>query len=358
MKKILILIGVVVFAGAVWFATGNNISAEAPVVKSKKVKKPPLVTVKSALTQEIHNTIRLTGVIEPTKVARMASSAEGPIIHCSVREGDIVTKGQTLVMVGRKQAAVADVTAANNELTKQENEFNSIKKLVKSGAVPGDQLDIARANMEKAKAALATAEIQVADYSIVAPWDGIILKVLVAEGNYVAPRTTLIELFSPNSLVLRFAVPETSSGHIRKGLPLKVSIDAFPEQLFHSEITRVYPELDRTTRTLTVEASVLDVPKLVPGMFVRIRLPMSRAKDAVVIPESGVLVNARGDTIIFVFKDGKVQSRKVKTGIEQGHLIQIVQGLKTGEQVVVSGNEHLKNHASVRVMDSATERGK
>jgi membrane fusion protein (multidrug efflux system) len=297
-------------------------------------------------------------VIEPTKVAKMASSAEGPIIHCSVREGDRVTKGQTLVMVGRKQAAVADVSAAHNELTKQENEFNSIQKLVQSGAVSGDQLDIAKADLEKAKAALTTAEIQVADYSIVAPWDGIISKVWVAEGNYVAPRTTIIELFCPQSLVLRFAVPETSSGHIQKGLRMKVSLDAFPGQAFTSKIIRVYPELDRTTRTLTVEADILDVPKLVPGMFVRIQLPMLSIPDAIVIPESSVLVNAKGDTIIFVFKDGKVHSRKVKTGIEQGHLIQIMQGVKSNEKVVVSGHEHLKNGASVRVLSSGVESGK
>ena len=349
------LIGIVIFSGTVWFAAGYHQHPAVPVAQKSKGKKPPLVTVKPALKQDIVNIIHLTGVIEPTKVAIMASSAEGPSVECSVREGDRVTKGQTLILVGRKQGAIADVAAAREDLHKQQDEFARIQQLVRSGAVPGDQRNIARADLEKARAVLAAAETQFADYKIVAPWDGVVSKVWVAEGNYVAPRTKLVEMFSPKSLVLRFAVPEANSGQIHKGLSFAVSIDAYPGQKFQSRIVRVYPELDRQTRTLTVEAAIVAVPQLIPGMFVRINLPTKQAHEAVVVPENAVLVNARGENIIFVLKDGKVRSRTVKTGIEQRHLIQILEGLKPGESVVVSGNEHLKNGTSVRLPGSAKD---
>lgn len=352
MKRILILfivLVVIIGGGALWLALDGRKASQAPDSQAGKDKKPPLVAVKLAMKQDMESVIRLTGVIEPTKVAVMASPAEGPVVGCFVREGDIVAKNQALVLVGRKHGVDAAVTAALEELNKQKDEFDRIRRLVEGGAVPGDQLDIAKANLEKARALLAAAETQASDYNITAPWDGIVFKVWIAECNYVAPRAKLVEIFSPDSLVLRFAVPEANSGQVRKGTPLAVRIDAYAGQVFQGEVIRVYPELDRATRTRTVEADISGGPALVPGMFARIVLTTAAVRDATAVPVSSVLANPKGESIVFVLKDGKVRLRRVKTGIEGDGLIQILEGVIPGQQVVTAGNETLKDGADVRL---------
>jgi len=338
-----------VLAVVAWSAGCDRKGGGTPDAAATPQKKPPLVKVVPATQQDVARVIQLTGTVEPTKVARMASPAEGPIVKCSVREGDLVTKGQMLVQVGRSGAAVAAVTAAREELSKQAGEFDRIKQLVERGAVASDQLDIAKANLEKARAAVVAAETQVGDYNIEAPWNGVVSRVLIAEGDYVAPRSTLVELFDPESLVLRFAVPEAHSAHVQTGAALAVTIDAYADRKFAGTVVRVYPELDRATRTRTVEAAIAGDVKLVPGMFARIDVTTEVARGAITVPEGAVLINAKGESILFVVKDGAAQLRKVKTGIEGRGRVQIVAGVAAGEQVVVAGNEGLKDGEQVRL---------
>jgi membrane fusion protein (multidrug efflux system) len=319
-------------------------------------KKLPLVVVKPALVKDIKDSIYLTGTIEPTKVAVMASPAEGPIVKCFVREGDIVSRDQVLVMVGRRHAAEATVLAAREELNKQADEFERIKKLVEGGAISGDQLDIAKTNLEKAKAALASAEMQEGDYSIRAPWDGIISKVWIAEGNYVAPRSNLVEIFAPESMILRIEVPEAKSGHVKKGTPLTALIDAHPGRVFHGKISRVYPQLDTRLRTRSVEATLDELDDLIPGMFTRVQITLNMVSNAITVPSDALLFQQDGKKIIFTTKDGKAFRRVVTTGIEEAGNIQIISGIDPGDYVVVSGQEKLKDGVDIRLSGMPSEK--
>ena len=177
----------------------------------------------------------------------------------------MVKRGQRLITIGRSGAAAAQVTAAAESLKEQEAELNRVKILVQSGAIPGSQLDSARAKFEGARALLAKARESAGDYSVEAPWDGVISKVLVKDGDFVAPRTPLVEMYDPASLVIRFAVPEAQATEVFKGMPLNVHLDAHPNKDFQGKISRVYPDLDTKSRTRTVEAE-LDYPlALIPG---------------------------------------------------------------------------------------------
>jgi len=336
-----------VVAGAILIVSREAVKDDSTA--TKKEGSSPLVVVEVAKRQDISRAVDLTGSIVATKVARMASPAEGPIVHCEVREGDRVKRGAIVVRVGRRQAAEAAVAAARQELKKQAEELGRIRQLVENGAIAAEQLDAAEANYKKAEAQLAAAEVGTTDYEITAPWDGIVSKVSIAEGNYVAPRAELIEIFDPQSLALRFAVAEEDAARIQIGTPLQVSLDAFPGKSFEANISRLYGELDPTTRTRLVEAKLKDGPELAPGMFARVRLVLDTARDATVVPLSAILVQPGGEAIAFVVENGKAFRRNVVTGIEQEHEVQVLEGIAPGETVVVAGNEALKNDITVRL---------
>jgi membrane fusion protein (multidrug efflux system) len=338
-----VIIGILALMG-VWKFLGQEKAGEA----TKQQKPLPLVAVQDVKTMVMSRTIELTGSVTATQIARLASPGEGPVQNCRIREGDHAKRGQCLITIGRSGAAAAQVTAAAESLKEQEAELNRVKILVQSGAIPGSQLDSARAKYEGARAQLSKAKESIGDYCINTPWDGVVSKVLVKDGDFVAPRAPLVEIYDPGSLVIRFAVPEAQSTEVFKGMPVQVHLDAHPEKDLQGKISRVYPDLDTKSRTRTVEA-VLDYPiALIPGMFARLKLPLQTVADATVVPREAVLVTPGGERIAFVIRDGKALRRKLETGIEGEGRVQITTGLQPGEKVVVAGNEKLRDGMEVK----------
>jgi RND family efflux transporter MFP subunit len=340
-----VIIGILVLMG-VWKFLGQEKAGEAA-----KLQKPlPMVSVQEVKTMAISRTVELTGSVTASQIARLASPGEGPVLNCRIREGDQVKRGQRLLAIGRSGAAAAQVTAAGESLKEQQAELNRTKILVQSGAIPGSQLDSARAKFEGARALLAKARENVGDYSVETPWDGVVSKVLVKDGDFVAPRAALVEMYDPGSLVIRFAVPEAQATEVFKGMPVNVHLDAYPDKDFQGKITRVYPDLDTKSRTRTVEA-VLDYPiALIPGMFARLKLPLHTVADATVVPREAVIVTPGGERIAFVIKEGKAWRRKLETGIEGEGRVQIITGLQPGEKVVAAGNEKLRDGMKVKAL--------
>lgn len=353
--------------GILQFQSGYGGQAPAEGQPKPAVKEPPTeagkapgkmmptVKVETVQTGELAKTMDLTGSIVPTRIAKLASPAEGPVEvcvngDCKVREGDRVKTGQKLFQIGRNQAVEAQLASARQALQEQVTDLQRTEQLARAGAIPGSQVDTARSRYENAKAQLAKSLESHTDYSVKAPWDGIVAKIRVTEGEYVAPRAVLAEIFDPKSLVVQFAVPEARSTEVGLGMTVLLELDAHPGKTFQAEITRVYPSLDEKMRTRTIEATLSDKVELLPGMFARVRVVVARIADAVTIPTEAVAIAPSGQKKVYVIDDGKVASRTVATGIEDGRRVQIIAGLRAGDKVVVAGNENLKEGATVKVI--------
>jgi membrane fusion protein (multidrug efflux system) len=345
----IILILLILAAFFAWKYFGQTKPPETAPVKSL-----PSVSVAPATSASISRTIALDGTVEAVRIARMSSPAEGPIINCGtpVREGDFVKRGQRLVCIGRDKTINAQLTAAKADLVREKSEMDRVKKLVENGAIPGDQLEIAQARYENVKAQVARIEESRTDYLIGSPWNGVVSKVMVVEGDFVPPRTPLVEIFDPASLVVRFAIPESESQnvHLGNGHTISVTLDAYPGKTFPGRIIRIYPKLDPSTRTRLIEASLGKDVSLTPGLFARIKMKVETHENAVLVPAEAVLVNAKGERVAFVVQEGKAFARKVMTGIEAEGRIEILNGVKPGESVVVAGNEKLKDGTTVKLL--------
>ena len=342
----LIVLGIVIVSLAVW---GISRLTATPSAKGQPTKPKPLVVTEKVKLSEISSTIELTGSVEPTRIARLASPAEGPVSNCTVREGDLVKVGQNLLSIGRKKATEALLQSAKQDFKTEQEELARIEQLVESGAIPRDQLDLAKAKHKRAVAQVEKMQESSDDYDVVTPWDGVVSKVMVADGNYVVPRTVMVEIFDPGSLVVRTAAPEAQSQELRVGMNVTVTLDAYSGNAFSGKISRIYPELDRRMRTRTVEVEIPDSVKLVPGMFARLNLNLKTVTDTVVVPSEAVIVTPKGLRVAYVIQDGKAVQRKIKTGLENKKQIQVVEGLNVGDALVVAGNEKLKDGLEIRV---------
>lgn len=333
---------------------GKNSDGDAEA----KSKPTPLVQTAVVQQRDLTKVATYTGSIEPVKTARMASPAEGPVVLCPVREGDWVEDGALLARVGRSRIASTALEAAREELSRQESEFKRVEQLVSSGSLAGEMLDSGRSNLKRAEAQVAAMETGADDYEIHAPWAGLVSKVWIAEGNYIAPRAQLVEMYDPATLILRIAVPEQQALSVRKGTAVSVHLDAHPGKTFAAEITRVFPELDRSTRTVTVEAELKEKVELLSGMFARVEIPVRVQKNAVVIPQSALMVRPGGDAIVWILKNDIVHAVTVNPILEANGWIAIENGIAANDVVVVRGNESLKEGATVKVKPATDAKSK
>ena len=334
---------------AVLLATGCGVEDQA----QKPQKKTPLVAVETAQKGGMVRTLDLTGTVEPDRVAQLASPAEGPVLNLRVREGDPVNAGDVLLTIGRKTGVDALIASLREELKKEEDNLRRTQQLVEKDALPGEQLDLARAGFEKVRAQFVKAEEMSRDYSISAPWGGTVSRLMVKEGDFVAPRTALVEVYDPASLVVRSAVPEKHAAKLHKDMTAEIQLDAYPNTPFSGRVVRLYPYLDERMRTRTIETRPAEEVDLLPGMFARVRLVLESVPDALTVPAQAVVVTPSGASTVFVVVEGKAIRRTVRPGDEDGGRIQILSGLDPGDRVIVSGQEKLQDGAEVRMPGEA-----
>jgi membrane fusion protein (multidrug efflux system) len=141
-------------------------------------------------------------------------------------------------------------------------------------------------------------------------------------------------------------------------MALEARLDAYPGKVFNGRVARVYPDIDRRIRTRTVEAKIAGIPDVMPGMFARLTLKLKQVDDAIVVPLAALVTTPEGDKVVFVMKDGKAIRRKVKTGIEASERIQVLDGINSGDKLIVSGHKDLKDGMDVRVIEPAKQEEK
>lgn len=341
-----LIIGIAIVSAILLLRDGFQDKVET--AQNSRQKKPPKVKVVSASKAPISLTLELTGSVEPYRIARLASPAEGPVLDIRRREGDRVQAGDPLLSIGRKKGIDMLIASLREELRKEKENLNRTLQLVKSGALPGEQLNQARVLFEKVHAQLVKTEEMSLDYSIIAPWQGIVSRLLVKEGEFVSPRTPLLEMYDPSSLTIRSAIPEKYAAELEPNMRVDVRLDAYPNKIMEGRIERLYPYLDNRLRTRTMEIVLEEPLYLLPGMFARLKVLLKRVNDTVVVPTEAIRFTSKGKAV-FVVEGGKAVKRSVKIGIEEGDRMQIVSGIDVGDRIILAGNERLKDGTVVKI---------
>jgi len=171
----------------------------------------------------------------------------------------------------------------------------------------------------------------------------------VSAGDFVRNGTPLFTIIRVDPLKLRFTVSEKEIGQVRPGQDVTFQIDALPGRDFSGRVSAIYPHLDEKTRTLQVEATVPNRDRVLkPGLFARVTLFTGPPRDIVVVPVTAILYD-NSHTKLFVVNGDKAHERPVKLGGKYGDLMEITEGLKAAEQVVIVGQNNLSEGVKVNV---------
>jgi len=230
-----------------------------------------------------------------------------------------------------------DVAAAEAAVRQAEQAY----RLARAPFTKGD-LDQARAGVDQAQAALELAEIALSESLVLSPVDGVVADRLQSVGALVGPQTPIVSLVS-DEVELTLSVEEAKVGQLREGQRAEISATAFPGVTFRGKVVGIAPTADAKNRTFQVRVRPEDQDgRLKQGMFAQVKIVTLEKEKAITVPKDAVLTRS-GQTLVLVVAGDVVQERPISLGPVQAGIAEVTAGLEAGEEVVVAGQNDLRD---------------
>jgi membrane fusion protein (multidrug efflux system) len=344
---------------------------DAPAPGAGAAPAPPQVGVVTVAPGDVGLVTELPGRLEASRVAQVRARAAGILQKRLFREGSDVKAGQLLFSIDSAPYAAAAASARAGQARAEANlaqatalaeryqplvQANAISKQEYANAVAAQKQ--AAADVAMGKANVQSANITLGYASVTAPISGRIGRSLVTEGALVgqgdATQLAVIQQINPMYVNFTQSASEVmklraamESGQFKRAsgaqaASVRIVLEdgaeyALPRRLLFSHLT-----VDSTTGQITLRAEVPNPDgQLLPGLYVRVRLEQAQASNAITLPQQAVTRGVQGDTVMVVGPDNHLAPRPIKLGPAQGNKWVVLEGLKTGEQVMVDGFQKL-----------------
>jgi membrane fusion protein (multidrug efflux system) len=359
MKKRIVfaLLGVLIVAGLL--AGIKALQIGKMIDQGKKFVPPPeTVTTYQVQPQQWDAQLNAVGSLTAVQGVTVAAETPGKIVAIAfqpginVRAGELLLRQDTSIEEARLPGAEANVVLAKVTLDRA-------RALLAEQAVAQSEYDTALADHSQAVAEVEQLKAAIAKKTIRAPFSGRLGIRLVNLGQILKEGEAIVSLQTLDPIFADFALPQQSLARLQAGDPVRVTIDAFPGELFAGKITAINAEVDVATRNIRLQATIAN-PKeqLRPGMFARVAVGLPGRNEMLALPATAVLYAPYGDSVFIVeeHKDEKsgqggmaLRQQFVRLGEKRGDFVAAVSGLKGGETVVSTGVFKLRNGQGVVV---------
>lgn len=318
---------------------------------------PPPVTIAAASAQgeTWDSYLEAVGTVRSVRGVELTAETAGEITAIEFDSGDQVEAGQLLLVLNDQ----VEQAARRNEIASLELAeilFDRDATLIKQQSIPETQYDRSKADLARARAQLAETEARIRNKRIYAPFAGTVGIRQVDLGDYISPGTEIATLQDMTQLEVDFTLPDRFTPKLRPGLPILLSVNAFPEREFRAELVALDSSVDPGTRNLLLRARILDNQGLLPGMFAILKLDLQESSDVVTVPETAVSYSLQGNTVYVIeeTEDGGLTavSRIVKVGETRDGRTAVLTNLEAGERVATAGQNKLYRGVRVLVDDA------
>ena len=335
--------------------------------------KPVEVSVYRVQRGKVEQTVTNSkaGTVKVRKRSNLSPEIGGRVVFIDAREAQRVKKGQLLLRLddteykaslklAQKAAESADAarkeSCVSAELARKESQRSETlhKQGIVSDAIldqSSSQYEAARSRCEAAQADTSRARANVEVYraalkktELRAPFDGVVVEVTTELGEWVTPSPPgvpippVIDMLDDSGIYVEAPIDETDAAKLRLDLPVRMSLDPYPDQTFPGTVTKIAPfvrDVEGQNRTVDVESEFKDVQfskKLLPGTSADIEVILSARDNVLRIPAYALM---EGSQVLLVL-DNTLVTRNVKTGLRNWDYIEITEGLKEGDVITVS----------------------
>ncbi len=339
-RVLLILAGVVLLAACGGKDEGKSKGAGGP---------PSVVTTTVLAPAPWSDGIEALGTANARESLSITAKVSETVAQVRFDSGQQVKAGQVLVTLS-DSAQVAGIKEADADYREAQTLLERQQALAQKQLVAASTLDAQRAARDAAKARLDQIRSQAGDRVITAPFAGVLGLRMVSPGSLVTPGTVITTLDDVSRIKADFSVPESQLSALAVGQAVQASSDAFPDEKFEGVITSVGSRVDASTRALMARAEFDNASaKLRQGMLLRVSLQQA-ARPALQVPELA-LQQLGQQSFLFRVAGDTVEQVPVKIGARRPGWVEIVDGVKAGDRVVVEGIVKLKPGA--KIVDAA-----
>lgn len=324
---------------------------------SNMVPPPSSVATHKVEKQNWETFLDSVGSLEAVQGVIISADSPGRITQIFFTPGSRVDAGALLVQQDiTTETAQLRAAEANVELARLSAE--RVRELFAKRASSKADLDTAEARFKEAVAQADNIRTTIAKKTIKAPFAGQLGIRLVNVGQDLANGTAIVSLQAVDNLFLNFSLPQQSLSSLQLGLPVRMTTDAVPGEIFAGEITAIDPSVDPATRNIKVQASLANsAQKLLPGMFATVEVVLPAQEPVLAIPLTAIAHATYGDSVYVVEEETKEDGEKhlvarqqfVQLGRTLGDFVAVTKGLSEEQTVVVSGVFKLQNGAPVAV---------
>ncbi len=361
---------------------GTQINSMVQAGKSF-VPPPESVGVFTAELQDWPNTFTAMGTVEADEGINISAEVAGKVQKILFRSGEQVKAG-TVILVQESGNETAQLSAANARLQLAEANYDRMVQLRKKNTVSQNELDTALQQKGSAQGDVDNLKTTLDKKNVKAPFDGRLGIRKVDLGQDLAVGTEIVSLQATNRVRVNFPVPQHWLVKMTKGLPVTVQLGDGSNNVVKGEVTAIGADINAATRNATVQSSLENAGnQFIPGMAVETRVTLSNPQKVLAVPTTSVIFAPFGDTVFVIEKDDgksnkadgdksktdqdktkqdkdakdqpakaaqgglKARQQFVRLGKSRGDFIEIVDGIKPGEQVVSAGAFKLTNGQSV-----------
>jgi RND family efflux transporter MFP subunit len=246
-------------------------------------------------------------------------------------------------------AAAAQVKVAEAQIAQAEAQIEAARQ---QEASAGTQVQAQQAQAAGQQAALENARLAMANATIAAPFDGIVVSRSLDPGAYVTPGTStpILTIADLDQIAVTANVTEVQIASIRQGATVRITVDAYPDRTFEGKVSRIAGGADQATRTVQVEIDIANPGHLLrPGMYATAQLSAGADNDVLVVP-LGALVNVGDQHFVWVISGDKVSKRQVTVGRATGEVVEVTQGLSESDEIVARGADLVREGQRVKAV--------
>jgi membrane fusion protein (multidrug efflux system) len=307
---------------------------------------PATVTTTVLAPSPWSDSLQAIGTATARESVTITAKVSEKVEQVHFQSGDEARAGQVLVTLADR-AQSAGVGEAAAALAEAQKSFARMQALAAQKLVAANQLDIARAARDAARARLEAQRAGVGDRVVTAPFAGVLGLRQVSEGALVTPGTVITTLDDVSGIHVDFSVPEQYLDALAPGQEVQATSDAWPGETFTGRIGSVGSRVDPATRALSARAE-FDNPqrRLRPGMLLQMDVP-GPARQALQVPELSLQQLGQQAFVFRVLPDATVEQVPVKIGARRPGWVEILEGVKAGDRVVVEGIVKLKPGAKI-----------
>lgn len=297
----------------------------------------------------LQDKIQTAGSILANEEVEIRSEISGRLIKLLFKEGDFIRKGAIMFQINDEDLRARLRKLQFNKKLAEDNEFRQ-KKLLEKEAISQREYDIAVNSVNTIQADIEDLQAQIAKYTVRAPFEGRVGLRYVSEGAFISPTTRIATLTNMNPAKLDFSIPAKYSQNVGKGTKIQFTMDDNIEK-FGATVYAIDPKIDPQTRTLQLRATAPNSRNiLIPGAFIKIELVLKTKASAITIPTESVIPEAGGSKV-FLVKNGKAKSVKIKLGTRGDREIEALEGISVGDTLITIGTLQVKPDGEVEVTE-------